>query len=386
MTYHPRDRTTERLLGALTLAYLSCVLYAGLTPFRVPNNRVNWVPKGNILQVGPQGIILSKSPFLKSPAGRTLEIWMRSTVVRDDSTILAFYNSDHPSWFGLRQSWSDLELKIEPAGWTASRTGRWYIDRAFADGRGRIWGIAANPRETVVYRDGVKVGSSQGFLVSDGEFAGQLVIGTSPTSNDSWRGDLRGIAIYDRDLPAARIARHYATWWQKGKPELEAGDECVALYVFQERSGSTVHNEVREGNDLFIPPNYVAVHRAILDPIWRAFNWGKGFWQDALINVAGFVPLGFLVSAYLRVRGVGRPTLAAMLGGAALSGTIELLQVLLPTRDSSMSDLIANTAGAIIGATLSAQIMLAPTLVRISHLWRVFPGGYDRGREDRASN
>lgn len=66
---------------------------------------------------------------------------------------------------------------------------------------------------------------------------------------------------------------------------------------------------------------------------------------EFIANVALFAPLGLLLSCAL-------PDLnrwAIMLSGLATSCMIELVQLLLPTRVSTMSDVIANTLGAAIG-------------------------------------
>ena len=135
----------------------------------------------------------------------------------------------------------------------------------------------------------------------------------------------------------------------KGSPAIAAEDGCIALYLLDERGGRIVRNKVGGGNDLLIPTEYRIIDQTVLDPVWAAFNWSRGFWTDALINIVGFIPVGCFSCAYLTARGVSRPVLAASLLGCAVSFVIELVQSYLP-RDSSMSDVIANTAGSIIGA------------------------------------
>ena len=67
-------------------------------------------------------------------------------------------------------------------------------------------------------------------------------------------------------------------------------------------------------------------------------------------NVALFVPFGALsLTAYRWMR-----VWSAMLAGLVTSGLIEGVQLFLPTRYSTVSDLIANTAGACLGALLVA--------------------------------
>jgi VanZ family protein len=78
-------------------------------------------------------------------------------------------------------------------------------------------------------------------------------------------------------------------------------------------------------------------------------RWGM---FDVVMNVVMFVPVGF-VYALSRARERPGPWVAwrgALVLGAALSGAVELAQVFTPSRFPSLFDLIANTAGAGIGA------------------------------------
>lgn len=64
---------------------------------------------------------------------------------------------------------------------------------------------------------------------------------------------------------------------------------------------------------------------------------------DGLLNVVLFIPAGLIFASRLRI-------VPAVLAGAALSGAIELIQLVVPGRDPSVGDLVFNTAGAVLGA------------------------------------
>lgn len=92
---------------------------------------------------------------------------------------------------------------------------------------------------------------------------------------------------------------------------------------------------------------------------YLAAPWPK-YWTgfDLGINVAGYVPLGFLAAlALLRTQpGAGgmRAVLRAMLAGAAISFAMETLQSYLPARIPSNVDFGLNSLGALVGASLGA--------------------------------
>ena len=100
------------------------------------------------------------------------------------------------------------------------------------------------------------------------------------------------------------------------------------------------------------------------EPPWEEFKPNWGYYEDLLINIGGFVPLGFFFCAYFSsVRRLDRVVLATIVLGGVVSLVIEVLQAFLPTRDSGMTDIITNTLGSAIGAILcncdSIQAQLA---------------------------
>ena len=103
-----------------------------------------------------------------------------------------------------------------------------------------------------------------------------------------------------------------------------------------------------------IPDRYLVLDQVLLRPFWEAFHpSSSGYWDDVLVNIAGFVPFGFLFCAYLSLaRRFKWPALVAILLGFTVSLTIESLQVFLPTRDSDTTDVITNTLGTCFGVWL----------------------------------
>jgi len=72
---------------------------------------------------------------------------------------------------------------------------------------------------------------------------------------------------------------------------------------------------------------------------------------DLVINVLGYMPLGFLavLATYPRLRG-GAGFAFGLACSVVMSGVLESLQLYLPARTSSNLDLLANTAGGALGA------------------------------------
>ena len=309
-TKQPKRLTTQRVLGAICLMLLCGLLYAGLSPFRAPPNQVAWVEGADAVRFADHGTILS-SGFLPSPAvgegERSIEIWIQPGLIDDSSTLVAFYSPESPRGFSVVQAESDLEVHIQSsAAWHRAETGRLNVADAFLDGRSAFWTVTFGPSGTTVYRDGKLVRTSP-LMASNGEVSGRLVVGNSPIFHEGWSGVMRGLAIYDATLSAAQIERHYVSWTHGGAPALASNDACVAVYLFNEHGGRVVHNRVGLENDLFIPEVFLILRQTVLDPLWRAFNWSRGFWKDAFINVVGFIPFGLFLCAYFSARGLRSP-------------------------------------------------------------------------------
>jgi glycopeptide antibiotics resistance protein len=92
----------------------------------------------------------------------------------------------------------------------------------------------------------------------------------------------------------------------------------------------------------------------------RHTHWGKVTWipfadprlvtRDLLVNVLLFVPFG-LAGPWRRAPG-RRRLLGAVVAGAALSLTVEFVQVFSHARLPTATDVVANAAGSLIGAAL----------------------------------
>lgn len=96
---------------------------------------------------------------------------------------------------------------------------------------------------------------------------------------------------------------------------------------------------------------------AVVDALGRLHDRGALEWLtwvrlEVLANVAMLVPVALLLTLVLGAR---RWWIAA-LAGAAFSVAVELVQWTMPHRVASLLDIVANTAGAVVGALLGATI------------------------------
>ena len=94
------------------------------------------------------------------------------------------------------------------------------------------------------------------------------------------------------------------------------------------------------------PISYSTILHAIthwLDATLHVGGFGSG-WVEFLANVVMFLPLGFLLALLFR-----RPWHGVMLA-LGLSIVVELAQIVIPSRQPSLRDILANALGAALGA------------------------------------
>lgn len=346
-------------LRGMCLLVLFGILAAGLWPFNpYPKNEVSWIPNENGLRFGDYGTVLSSGPIRminSQDAGScSLEIWLRPGARIDSNIILAFYTPENPLQFRIGQANADLLMVRDiPNGQHGFGSDIIEIDDAFDPNKTLLIAITSGPQKTSAYLNGVQAQTSPRFGLTTKDFNGQIVIGNSPLENYSWSGDLWGLAIYNRELTAAQTMQHYETWTKSGRAEPGENEGTVALYRFDERSGSVVHNHVGSEPDLYIPDHYMILRQAFLSPPWKEFQSNWTYWKGVIENVVAFIPLGFFFCAYFSwKRHCKQAMILTIVLGGAVSLTIEVLQAFIPMRDSGVTDIITNTIGTGIGAML----------------------------------
>jgi hypothetical protein len=358
----------NRIPGLICISVLCGILILGLWPFHRPRNQVSWLGVENGLRFGGYGTIASLGTFQmggsEDQASCSLEIWLQPELVSDSNTFLSFSSSENPLQFSLHQYLSNVILKRETAG-GRQRTEVIGIEGVFGQIKPRFLTITSSAEGTEMYVDGVLSRAFPGFRLGK-DFTGQLVLGTSPVRPDGWPGQLKGLAIYDRELTAIQVAKHYKTWTTEGAPELVDREHVTALYLFNEHSGNVVHNALHPGVDLYIPKRFSLLHQIFLRPFWKEFKLEWSYARYILMNIVGFIPLGFFFYAYwTSARPIKSAALATVFWGLAISLTIEILQSYLPTRSSGTTDLLTNTLGTFLGVKLHGSRISQTLLARV---------------------
>jgi len=225
------------------------------------------------------------------------------------------------------------------------------VDDVFDAGKTVHLVISLSPRGTEIFVDG-SVGRSfpAAYLDISDSPLGRLLLGNSPTGDSLWRGDILALAVHDRALTPFEISQGETAGARANRIESDGG--LIARYRFDEMQGNLIPNTSGPRYDIVIPPYFSPLHRTVLEPPRGGERVTLSSILDIVLNVLGFIPFGFLAMSCLypgTATALRWRATMAVLAGFSLSLFIELIQVFLPTRNSSLMDLAANTLGAAIG-------------------------------------
>jgi hypothetical protein len=338
------------MAGVLCLLILGGYAVAGFWPFRRPVNDITWLPGGKGVRFGAHGTLLATGP-LDSPAGAacSIELWVRPDRVDVFATLLSFYGPDGSPGFAIRQSLADLRLDgnagRRPPGWV-------YVPDFFVPHRLVLITVVTGPGGSEVYVDGSLIRRLVGAAPPPAACSGNFVVGDGPGAHSSWRGEFRGLAVYQTWLPAEQVKKNAAAWKSRRGMVGPDGGPPDLLYTFGPAGGRVVRGLGRAAIDLQIPETYTVIHQTLLESPRSAFTadgW-QGYLWDLFVNVVGFIPFGIAMGAFLHHRGAAHAWAMTVVAGLLVSLSIESLQSILPTRNSDLTDVITNTLGTWTGA------------------------------------
>jgi VanZ family protein len=361
----------KKRIGILCNIVIIAVLIATLWPFNFfPQNRISWLAEANGIRFGGPGLVVSKAPLrpegVEPRKDCSLELFLRPASIEGSFTILGFYVPNNHSQFLVRQ-WTDGLLVTHDIVNVQNKMKRTKFDvnHAFQQGKLVLLTITSGPSGTMVYLNARQTQTFSRFTISQSELSGQIVMGTSPVEYQPWSGDISGLAIYSKELTPAEVLGHYRNWTDErglGPPDL---DGAIAHYTFTEGVGRDIHNAVVSGPDLEMPKWFAVPRKALLQSPVKEFEANWDYVNDIVRNIAGFVPLGFILCAYWGLtRTRWQAILYTILAGGVLSFLIEVLQFYIPQRNSGMTDIITNTLGAALGAVLARPNMVRMILGR----------------------
>lgn len=346
----------------MNVILVAIYLVVGLWPFAfLQPNRVEWIGGERGLSFRPKSIAFASEPLPASPAGAgwegfTIEMDLEpgAEQIGGAPHFLTIHDGKLPSSLVLGQ-WKDglvvrFRHDAQPTPRGYRETGARGVLRpsvpVILTLRGEAGGMSFFTNGVLVRRAGIEWPRST-------VLRGRLVIGDGAAGNEAWTGIIRGLAIHGEALSSQEIASRSAHWQAGTTDLLRERASLIAFHAFAEGTGRETRDESGTGAVLRFPEVYRPVQTVVLQPFWRGGTIEFSDRRDSVINVLGFVPFGF---CYLLQRWRRRPDslprqfFLVVLAGLSVSLTIELIQVGLPGRDSSLRDLVCNSLGTLLGA------------------------------------
>jgi VanZ family protein len=349
---------------------LFCILFSilllvvGLWPFNFrTDNRAYLISGGGLKFDGPAepskrnlgGMAFTPNPLSCRPKDRcekgalSIEIVLRAEneATRCLRRILELRRSNRTEAFILGQ-WKS-EVIVRSFNTTPARGKRYHeigVRGVLEAGRTHLLTIVSGARGADIYTDGqlVKHEPGVGLLKEDETLEGHTVyLGNAPDLSCPWAGSVLGLLIFGTAMSSAEVAE---------RQTLRSGErlQCsshrhapIACFRFDDLARETITDFSSSDNNLSITGRLVFEKPMLELPDSQSFSA-----SDLALNLLGFVPLGFLLCLFLlttkRLPSWGC-LLSTVIVGLLVSLAIEVTQVWLPGRDSSMLDLVANTLG-----------------------------------------
>ncbi len=349
--------------------YALVLIIAMLFPFDFDfgSNDAKWFDSKNGIHFQGKGLIVSQADSinlyekLKQGNGLTLEVVVETDDVIQDGPAMILSYAAAPNFrnFTLAQFEDRLvvRLRMEQAE-SNSVLARLAVSRVFKTLAKTHIVITYNSNEQCLFINGKQRTCDK---VIKGKFSNwapdsQLVFGNKVTGDRPWRGKIYYAAIYDQALGSEEIAEKFrrvarSVDFSESDPS-ETHNDPIIRYRFDERGGKLVKDTGAGAIELHLTiPDRLPWAATMFNfkQLWRPKN--SFFSLNTLPHLIIFIPFGIFFHQFVKSRfeSVFITILTVLMIGIFISLTFEMLQHFLPTRKSSIKDIMANLIGILIG-------------------------------------
>ena len=217
--------------------------------------------------------------------------------------------------------------------------------------------ITSGDQGTHLYVDGHLADVNRNWKLSipvEGEPL-RLVLGHSVYARYGWMGDIHGLAISGEAISFESARLRFDRWAADRRFDILKQDSTLLLFTFDQKNAAQFADRSGNDNHLKIPQHMIVLQKTILASAWLPIKWNRATLGDMVVNLVGFMPLGIVFYGLLQCFSgpfTRHNQLLAVIGCLMLSLGIELAQAWIPTRYSSLPDLILNTFGAWLGVAV----------------------------------
>ena len=329
----------------LLIFYLLAVVFACLWPFNFwQSNLVSWNP-GSGLHFNEPSTVYSTGPLTKLQGLKQFTLLLHlSSRLPDEASWIVSYGLDLEQFgFMLGQRWGQLVFELKSND--PQKRARLFVESPF-DNSGRAWiAVTYDGTRLTAFSNGEKKRENIAPAVDPVNWKEDfpLVFGSGTNGKFAWTGTMYGFALLNRAASPEELM----------KPEsLFAAPAPLLRYSFREGSGFTIFDSgVPPSHTLVIPRKFSPyVRPTLMSPV--SYWFPRPLLSDVILNIVGYIPLGILLASLYAPGQRMKMWMIIVLSSLALSVGLEVAQSFLSSRWSSVSDVLANTAGGILGAVL----------------------------------
>jgi VanZ family protein len=351
-------------LTLLVLIMLGIVLFFGLRPKGWSSaNNIHWLPEQEALSFHYPGIAYVDDVHIFATRQHA-DAFTIEMIVAPESTgkpgfrpMLTLHNGDDLQQLTIWH-WGASVIVMNGDDYDSSRKlPRISAHDALTPGEASFITVTSGDTGTSLFINETLAKKIDGWQLTlpDSTKKLQLILGNSVYGKHSWEGKIYGLAVYGKALSSERVKHHYERWRQQGNLAVDTGDDPLLLYTFSEYADRLVPDQTDRNQQLQVPLQQVALKKTFLFSPWHHFTPSRSFFIDAILNFVGFLPLGAVICYWLRQSSSwpGRHGALVTVGFCFfLSLGMEVAQVWLPNRTSSLLDLTLNTLGSCFGVLL----------------------------------
>ena len=352
----------------LVLAIIAGVLFFGLRPKNWSgSNNVHWLPEKKALSFHDPSIAYVEDVHIFLSSQQPKE-WSCQIIVAAANggkpgfrPLLMIHNGDDLAQFAFWQ-WGDAVIVMNGDDYDYSRRlPRLSATHALKPGEVSFLTVTSGVFGTRLFINGALVQEIKNWQLTlpDGGDKLRLILGNSVYGKHNWEGEIYGFAFYATVLTPKKVQLAYDHWLRQKAFAADVNDDLQLLYSFSEDTGHMVDDWTGRNQQLHIPARQVVLKKSFLGTPGNNFIFNQSFIVDAVLNLLGFIPLGAVLYVWLR-HALPKQKQYALLGTVTfcffLSLGMEISQAWLPSRDSSLSDLVLNTLGACLGCLAGKQM------------------------------
>lgn len=360
-------RIPWKTLACLGAAVLAGIIIMGLDPRNsLFTNHVGRVADGAGIRFQKYGIAFTQpfGPMLSAeekgaPPDFSVEIAFTSEHLRKNGfgILFMFHDGDDDSQFLMGQ-WHSRIVFMNGDDYDHSKKVPRVVAEIPMPAAGAIVAtLVSGAGGTRLYMNGAPVLEKKRLKLTlpDGVRRPRLVMGNSVYGDNPWEGSIHGFAVHSRALTPPEVANRHAGWDKHRDFSFAQRQGASLLYLFDETSGRNILDRSGGGRHLEAPAVVTVLKTRMLAFPTGKFRLNSILIRDIVVNFIGFIPFGLVFTAILlRFPGLEGWRAAAVAGllGFSVSLAIEIGQAWIPSRSSSLLDLLLNTGGALSGAAV----------------------------------